>query len=469
MEEIVRSAKFYVYLKMRKQIIRKYCLFRVPVFYFCFIIFVFVLASCSVQKQISRSAQENILQNKELQKAHIGISIYDPASQKYLYNFQGDKYFVPASNTKLPTCYAAMKYLGDTLVAYLIKDTADEVIIRPMGDPGFLHPDFKNQQPFHRLQSINKKLVVQFHSNDKFSEYGSGWSWDDYEEPYLAERAALPIYGNLIRFERNKNSITARPPILKQPFFNEPLIQLMGLGEKFKVTRSKDENKFSFIKDNAVFQKQEIPFKTLGVMTGLKFLADTLHRKIPDDIILGFSNSFSGYQKVYSQPTDSFLKIMMHRSDNFFAEQSLLMVSNLLLGYMNDKKLIDTLLKSDFKELPQPPRWADGSGLSRYNLFTPQDFIAILNKMKTEFGMKRMQEILPTGGAGTIRNYYQSDSGFIFGKTGTLSGVVAFSGYLYTKKNKLFIFSTLVNNHHISATEVRRAVEKFIQHIRNRF
>jgi D-alanyl-D-alanine carboxypeptidase/D-alanyl-D-alanine-endopeptidase (penicillin-binding protein 4) len=89
--------------------------------------------------------------------------------------------------------------------------------------------------------------------------------------------------------------------------------------------------------------------------------------------------------------------------------------------------------------------------------------------MKTEFGMKRMQEILPTGGAGTIRNYYQSDSGYIFGKTGTLSGVVAFSGYLYTKKNKLFIFSTLVNNHHTSATEVRRAVEKFIQHIRNRF
>ena len=35
-----------------------------------------------------------------------------------------------------------------------------------MGDPGFLHPDFKNQQPFHHLQSINKKLVVQFHSND---------------------------------------------------------------------------------------------------------------------------------------------------------------------------------------------------------------------------------------------------------------------------------------------------------------
>jgi D-alanyl-D-alanine carboxypeptidase/D-alanyl-D-alanine-endopeptidase (penicillin-binding protein 4) len=160
---------------------------------------------------------------------------------------------------------------------------------------------------------------------------------------------------------------------------------------------------------------------------------------------------------------------MMHRSDNFFAEQTLLMVSNERLGYMNDEKIIDTLLKTDFKDLPQKPRWVDGSGLSRYNLFTPQDFVAILNKMKNEFGMDRIKVILATGGEGTISSYYKADSGYIYGKTGTLSGVVAFSGFLYTKKGKLLIFSTLVNNHNASATEVRRAVEKFLQGIRNKY
>ncbi|MBL0067040.1 MAG: D-alanyl-D-alanine carboxypeptidase [Chitinophagaceae bacterium] len=172
---------------------------------------------------------------------------------------------------------------------------------------------------------------------------------------------------------------------------------------------------------------------------------------------------------MHSQPTDSLLKPMMHRSDNFFAEQSLLMVSNERLGVMNDAKIIDTLLKTDFKDLPQKPRWVDGSGLSRYNLFTPQDFVAILNKMKNEFGMERIKVILPTGGEGTISSYYKTDSGYIYGKTGTLSGVVAFSGFLYTKKRKLLIFSTLVNNHQASATEVRRAVEKFLQGIRNNY
>jgi D-alanyl-D-alanine carboxypeptidase/D-alanyl-D-alanine-endopeptidase (penicillin-binding protein 4) len=145
------------------------------------------------------------------------------------------------------------------------------------------------------------------------------------------------------------------------------------------------------------------------------------------------------------------------------------MVSNEMLGVMNDEKIIDTLLKTDLKDLPQKPRWVDGSGLSRYNLFTPQSFVAILNKMKNEFPMERIKEILPTGGEGTLSSYYKSDSNFIFAKTGTLSGVVALSGYLYTKKNKLLIFSVLINNHQASAPAVRRAIEKFLQGIRNKY
>jgi len=159
----------------------------------------------------------------------------------------------------------------------------------------------------------------------------------------------------------------------------------------------------------------------------------------------------------------------MHRSDNFFAEQTLLMVSNELLGVMNDAKIIDTLLKTDFKDLPQKPRWVDGCGLSRYNLFSPQDFVFILSKMKDDFGMDRIKNILPTGNEGTLEGRFVADSSFIFAKTGTLSGVVALSGFLYTKKNRLLIFSCLVNNHNSSAAAIRKAVEKFIKNIRDNY
>ncbi|HET9433759.1 MAG TPA: D-alanyl-D-alanine carboxypeptidase, partial [Chitinophagaceae bacterium] len=65
--------------------------------------------SCSIQQKISKSAQQ-VIKDGSLLTAHVGISIYDTESGKYWYNYQGDKYFVPASNTKIPTCYAAMKY-----------------------------------------------------------------------------------------------------------------------------------------------------------------------------------------------------------------------------------------------------------------------------------------------------------------------------------------------------------------------
>ena len=143
-----------------------------------------------------------------------------------------------------------------------------------------------------------------------------------------------------------------------------------------------------------------------------------------------------------------------------------MMVSNQLFGEMDEQKLIAHLLQNELSGFPQKPKWVDGSGLSRYNLFTPEDFVWLLGKMKDEFGLDRLKRILPTGNTGTLRNYYKDETGLIFAKTGSLSGHLALSGFLITPKNKLLIFSVLVNNHYTSPVAVRRAVEKFLQQVR---
>src|SRR5580765_130950 len=136
-----------------------------------------VLSSCSVQQEISKSAKQ-VINDSSLLTAHVGISIYEPASGKYWYNYQGDKYFVPASNTKLPTCYAAMKYLGDSLVGleYSIEDSF--LLFKGTGDPTLLHPDFKNQRIISFLKNEKRSLVItEAKFND--SRWGSGWSIGD--------------------------------------------------------------------------------------------------------------------------------------------------------------------------------------------------------------------------------------------------------------------------------------------------
>jgi len=69
-----------------------------------------LLNACSVGSKIRRDAQQQVLQQPVMAPAHVGISIMDAATGEYLYNYQADKYFVPASNTKLFTCFAALRY-----------------------------------------------------------------------------------------------------------------------------------------------------------------------------------------------------------------------------------------------------------------------------------------------------------------------------------------------------------------------
>ena len=285
----------------------------------------------------------------------------------------------------------------------------------------------------------------------------------------MAERSAFPIYGNVISFLRKNYQLQATPSlVMRPPFMNESMMQQLGKGDQFQITRSPDQNQFSIVSATRTFRSAIIPFKTKDGVTSFQFLQDTL-QKIGITSSIQFSARKPAGNLLYSIPTDSLLKPLMYRSDNFFAEQSLLMVSQRVLNRMNEEQLIDTLLKTDFADLPQQPRWADGSGLSRYNLFSPQDFVRILEKMKDQFGMDRIKVIFPTGGEGTLASYYKQDSGSIYAKTGTLSGVVALSGYLYTKKGKLLLFSTLVNNHRSSSSEIRKQVENFLAHIRARY
>ncbi len=452
-----------------------------------------IVCSCGTGRFVHRAAKEMVIHDKALETAHVGIAVYSPDEGKYLYQYQGEKYFVPASNVKIVTCYAAMKYLGDSLTGsyYALFKGAhsekEDIVIKPSGDPTFLHKDFK-WQPLYDLLKNNGSRIVFKSENWQAERWGKGWSWDDYQDNYMTERSAFPMYGNVVSFTPKKHAdslqwlfaqptvdLTITPSFFQNDSFyrKELLNELSQKGLGYKIGREISSNQFLLLPHMSPSGYQEVPFHS-----DFKLIRELLNDTINKNVIhINLVNSGHGeysfkdslFKKIKSQPTDSVLKPTMYQSDNFFAEQLLLMVSNEVLGVMNDERTIDTLLKTDFKDLPQRPRWVDGSGMSRYNLFTPQDLVFILNKMKDEFGMERIKEIFPAGNEGTLKGYYTSDSIAVYAKTGTMSGVVTLSGYLYTRKDKLLLFSVMVNNHQASTAEVRRAVERFILLLRDRY
>ncbi len=123
---------------------------------------------------------------------------------------------------------------------------------------------------------------------------------------------------------------------------------------------------------------------------------------------------------------------MMEVSDNFLAEQLLFLASSTLSDTLNSEKARQFVLKNHLSDLKQPPRWVDGSGLSRYNLFTPESIVHVLHKLYLEIPRERLLQFFPTGGvSGTLEDWYSGDpEPYLYAKTGSLSNNHCLSGYL---------------------------------------
>ena len=104
---------------------------------------VFFLSSCSTQQKLSKQLKKDLLNDSALTNAHVGVAVYNVETKRFLYQHNSNKYFVPASNTKLPTLYAGLKYLGDSLVGLQYMERNDTLFLQPTGDPTLLQPDYK--------------------------------------------------------------------------------------------------------------------------------------------------------------------------------------------------------------------------------------------------------------------------------------------------------------------------------------
>jgi len=414
---------------------------------------IMILSACSV-----RQAQKTLLNSEGVKGAHVGIAIYNDSKEQWLSKYQSDHYFTPASNVKILATYLGLQFLGDSLPGWKMAENADTLFLMPLGDPSFMHPEFKYQPVVDIIKNTNKQVVIVGNNQDQFEIFGSGWSWADYAEDYQPERSRMPIYGNVVHFYQSNKKLEAIKPF----YFFKDIVDL-GKAEEKNWSRSRTGNRFFTTNENNKSKYFQVPFsqEDMPMVKALELLNDTLGKKISfqKQSILPATS----YKTIKTVPTDSLLKIMMLRSDNFYADQIVLMASEQLFGKMDDAALLDSTKKLFFADLPQKMRWADGSGLSRYNLNTPENYIAILQQMHAKFGEARVKNIFEKGGEGTISAYYKNFPGTMYAKTGTLGGQVALSGFIYTPKQQKLYFSVLVANHMSpSSTQVRRAVETYL-------
>jgi len=416
------------------------------------------LAACSPVSK--RQFNKRLLAAEEKFQDHIGFVVYDAESRKTLYEFNGAQYFTPASNTKIFTFYTSLKILGDSIPGLKYTIRQDSLIFWGTGDPSLLYKNvYTNNRIFQFLKDTPHQLYFTS-SNFNTTHFGPGWAWDDYNDYYSAERSALPLYGNIFTVYANRDTLQVTPTYFRS---------LLSIGEstdKAKVIRSANSNQSVYYPS---YQKRkldvDIPYKADGPTTA-QLLADTLTRNVT-----WIDKRLSvGSKTLYSIPADSLYKVMMQESDNFIAEQLLLLSAGVISDTLQPEIAIRYAKKNFLADLKDGPIWVDGSGLSRYNLFTPRSIVQLWEKIYTTVPRERLFPLLATGGKnGTIKNWYKKDKPFIFGKTGSLSNNHCLSGYLITKRGKVLIFSYMNSNFVQSTNVIRKEMEETLNLIYDRY
>ena len=392
---------------------------------------------------------------------HTGFVLYDITRNETVYDFNGSRYFTPASNTKIFTFFAALKILGDSVPALEYVQRNDSLIFWGTGDPSFLYKEvFHDSTVYEFLARADADLYfspANFHT----THFGEGWAWDDYNSGYSAERSPFPVYGNVISVVADQELLRIAPDHFAAFFEKgEPK-------EKTEIVRELDENQFVFHPANQITSVKEynIPFR-VDTITFYQLLADTLKRPV-------YSTNMSlpeNTNTIFSIHLDSLYGVMMRESDNFIAEQLLLMCANVLSDSLKPEVTIKYMKDTHLKDLPDEPVWVDGSGLSRYNLFTPRSIVKLWQKIWETVPRERLFPLLATGGVnGTIRKWYYNETPYIFGKTGSLSNNHCLSGFLVTKKGRVLIFSFMNSNFVQSGNSIRSNMQTILERIYNHY
>ena len=289
------------------------------------------------------------------------------------------------------------------------------------------------------LKNTDAKVYVLDEEIDD-DVYGPGWSWEDFNMAYMPERSLFPIYGNTVLFRKENNQINVFPSMFEGRYSKD--------GNK-GVDRKWEENQFVLNGKQGDFVKR-IPFKTSN-----QLFADLLSEELDAKVTLLPKRDFEEFRSFKEIPYDSLYIKMIRDSDNFIAEQLLLQISNELSGLYKSQKGIDHVLDSMLVDIPQKPRWVDGSGLSRYNLFSPQSMVYILRLLYEKHDSAKILSYFPRGGEdGTLINGYEGLS-FIQAKSGTLSNNYCLTGYLTTQKGSILAFSYM-NNHYLGNSSNRK-------------
>lgn len=431
-------------------------------------------------------AIEEVIQRPEWRRSRWGILIKTLESGETLYALDEKKYFVPASNVKLLTTAAALRQLGSNFrIRTSVYGIGKPPRLNSLRVVGKGDPSLTNEQLKLLAQQLKQKGVRRIYKlivdDSYFKELpiNASWEWSDllfYFAPsvnslILNENAAViklvpkkldepaklewldPVAARQWRIENQ--TITAPEGTQNNVNFHmrlgQPVIEITG---QLGVENEEDTTAIAVADPSSYFLES---FRQILLEEGIKV---NQARIVKESSVTELGEEL-GF--VYSPTLIVLIDKTNQESNNLFAEAIVR-----ILGSESTGKTGVEVVKQILTDLGVEPDsfiLIDGSGLSRQNLISPEAVVQTLQLMaKSSEAEIYRNSLAVSGEKGTLQRRFIETAvvGNLQGKTGTLTGVSALSGYLNVPNYQPLVFSIMVNYTDQSSTNLRKAIDEIV-------
>lgn len=467
---------------------------------------VFYITLLSVQAQNAVSSEVNRLKTDAgLVSAAWGFKAVNLQSGELIAEHNAQMCMVPASVMKTVTTAAALEILGENYTfktRYYIRGEVSsegilngDFIIRGGGDPTFGSEENSGlcascvvNEALLKLRERGVKVIAgDILADDTFFEElmtPGGWNWSDIGNRYGAAPSGLTFADNTIWY-KFKSGREGRPAefIGVRPYI--PSIKVRadvvagGSGDNAYVYGA-EYSEHRYI--NGRITPNQTEFEVHASMPDPPYIAAlTFYQQFIDNglYVTGLPRNArrAGIEINYTQATEigsivspplsKLVALTNKPSNNLYAEHLHKAISAKTQSEGSNKGS-NSIIESFWVNLglSSPQLFmTDGSGLSRSNAVSPNSIVKIFEYMYKSSRYKTFYESLSIAGVdGTLRNLCKGTKAAnnVHAKSGTMSRVKSYAGYVQTQSGKTIAFCVMANNYSCSTSELTDKMERLM-------
>lgn len=448
---------------------------------FClFLLLIYLFYAPSVLARSAPTSTRQFALQPGLSAAHTGIQVISAQTGQTLISQNADVPLMPASNMKVLTSAAALSLLKPEFrfKTHLLSNgyvrgnsLQGNLYLKGYGDP--VLTDERLQELIQELKLLGvTEIQGNLIADDSFFDQervGRGWKSTYGASAYSAQISALSMNLNTVEVRVRPVQVGRAAMVNLKPentFFE--IINQTGTSSgrtRLKIARQLVNGKNQIIVSGNVNIQGRTEIETINLDNPTLYVANvaqTLLRKegirLQGRTQLGATPSGAVIlASTESPPLREVVNHLNKDSVNLIAENLLKFMGANFEGVPGSaakgSKVVLNRFLTGMVGLPHNPNLviADGSGLSPLNRMTANTLARVLQYMFHQYDVSvDFMASLPISGVdGTLKKRMNTPElkRRVRAKTGFINGVSALSGYVYTQKNQVMIFSALMNHY----------------------